>query len=637
MPHAQSRTASSPPFRGVGPFRPVALGVVALLAAFGPPPAAASTVVVPDDSSTVQSAIDSGADTVSVREGNYAEAPLVERNLVLRGIGIARRPRLAGLMVTNRDRPSPDGSSVSGFDVSGTVTYQNAANKSPIWVNFSDCSMDNGLLVYANDPDAHCMLTLSRCHLPYASGGLDYISMEADTLDSGVSWSLWGQSAVFIQNCWFKGATGAAITISRETSGTIAHNRIENYAVSVSAPEATLTMDGNTISGCGTGIDVRAEAYVTNNVIRGCGVGIYCTSYGSVRLINNTILNASSDGINVQAADDLGVGGNIVGSCGGNGIVIWGNYSGQYYDVSVQNNTIFNNRGSGVVWGVQPPTYSAMVQNNISFANASWGLTAQPGTRFSLGCNDWFGNDAGATSGVAKDSTDLSVDPMFCDVAGADVRLNSASPLLNVAGCGQIGALGVGCGVTPTLVQRFTAGRVSVGIRVIWEVEEGATATAIWVERAEGLNGQAWTQPVMERSIEGGTVVELDRSALPDRTYWYRLVARDGGKVTVLDPGILVEAQARLAFGLVEVGPSPGSGPVRIAFSLASASAIEIDVFDIQGRRVASPAHGTWPAGTQEVAWDGRTRSGQSAPAGLYLVRYRYPGGQDRRRIVRVQ
>ena len=191
MPQAQRCTASSPPVRGVGWFRPAALGVVALLAAFGPPPAAASTVVVPDDSSTVQSAIDSGADTVSVREGDYAEAPLVERNLVLRGIGIARRPRLAGLMVTNRDRPSPDGSSVSGFDVSGTVTYQNAANKSPIWVNFSDCSMDNGLLVYANDPDAHCMLTLSRCHLPYASGGLDYISMEADTLDSGVSWSLW--------------------------------------------------------------------------------------------------------------------------------------------------------------------------------------------------------------------------------------------------------------------------------------------------------------------------------------------------------------------------------------------------------------------------------------------------------------
>src|SRR5207249_1239556 len=162
---------------------------------------------------------------------------------------------------------------------------------------------------------------------------------------------------------------------------------------------------------------------------------------------------------------------------------------------------------------------------------------------------------------------------------------------------------------------------VSVGIRVIWEVEEGATAAAIWVERAEVLNGQAWTQPVMERSIEGGTVVELDRSALPDRTYWYRLVSRDGGSLTVLDPGIVVEAQARLAFGLVEVGPSPGSGPVRIAFTLARASAIEIDVYDVQGRRVASPARGDWPAGTQLVGWDGRDEGGARVGGGMYFLR----------------
>jgi hypothetical protein len=209
--------------------------------------------------------------------------------------------------------------------------------------------------------------------------------------------------------------------------------------------------------------------------------------------------------------------------------------------------------------------------------------------------------------------------------------------LADSATCGQIGALGVGCGVTPTLVQRFTVARISSGIRVVWQVAEGATASAIWVERAEGLSSQAWMQPVMERSIDGGTVVELDRSALPDRTYRYRLVARDGGRLIVLDPGIVVEAQARLAFGLAEVGPSPGGGPLRIAFTLAHDAAIQIDVYDVQGRRVASPVRGEWPAGAQVVTWDGRTWNGRLAPAGLYLVRYRYPGGQDRRRIVRVR
>ncbi|TMQ53719.1 MAG: hypothetical protein E6K72_08215, partial [Candidatus Eisenbacteria bacterium] len=196
---------------------------------------------------------------------------------------------------------------------------------------------------------------------------------------------------------------------------------------------------------------------------------------------------------------------------------------------------------------------------------------------------------------------------------------------------------GVGCGVTATLVQRFAAGRVGGAVRVTWEVAEGATASAIWVERAEGPSGQAWTQPVMERSIEGRAVVEMDRSALPDRAYRYRLVARDGGILTVLDPGVLVEAQARLAFGLAGVGPSPGSGPLRIAFTLAHNAPIQIDVFDLLGRRVVTLARGPWSAGTQAVGWDGLTRGGMQAPAGIYVVRYAYPGGQERQRIMRLR
>src|SRR5262249_36157668 len=136
---------------------------------------------------------------------------------------------------------------------------------------------------------------------------------------------------------------------------------------------------------------------------------------------------------------------------------------------------------------------------------------------------------------------------------------------------------------------------------------------------------------------EGATVVELDRSAVPDHAYRYRLVARDGGKLTVLDPGVLVEAQALLAFALAEVGPSPGSGPVRIPFPLAHRAAVQIAAFDLLGRKVATPAQGMWPAGTQVVSWDGLTRTGTPASAGMYVIRYTYPGGQDRRRVMRVR
>src|SRR5262249_12498187 len=160
--------------------------------------------------------------------------------------------------------------------------------------------------------------------------------------------------------------------------------------------------------------------------------------------------------------------------------------------------------------------------------------------------------------------TDLIVDPLFCNVDSADVRLNSASPLLaDTAACGLIGALGVGCGLTATLVQRFTAARVSAGVRVMWQVAEGATASEVWVERSDGRGGGAWVRPATERSLESGATVELDRSADPDRACWYRLMALDARAVRQIGGPIHVEAQPRLEFRLAEVGPNPGSGAVR--------------------------------------------------------------------------
>ena len=175
----------------------------------------------------------------------------------------------------------------------------------------------------------------------------------------------------------------------------------------------------------------------------------------------------------------------------------------------------------------------------------------------------------------------------------------------------------MGCGTTPTLVQRFTAGRVTDGIRVVWEVAEGATASAVWLERSDRSSQGPWIRPVTDGSVDNRAVVELDRGAAANRAYWYRLMAQEGTQTVVIGAPILVGAQAPLEFRLVEVGPNPGSGPVRIAFALKRAAAIEIDVFDLLGRKLASPGSGVWPAGAHELAWDGLTRSGHPAPATL--------------------
>jgi hypothetical protein len=345
----------------------------------------------------------------------------------------------------------------------------------------------------------------------------------------------------------------------------------------------------------------------------------------------NTILRAEREGISLEGVTFVVVEENAVGECGGPGMRLFETLN----DPIVRSNTVFRNGGSGIE--VRRANYPVTVEKNIGSENIGWGLVALESQEIHLGCNDWFGNTLGAIAGVVPGASDLNVEPSFCNLASADVTLNSASPLVGWTGCGQIGAFGVGCGVTATLVQRFTAGRSSDGIRLVWKVAAGATASEIWLERSQGSSEGPWIRPITERSIDNGAVMELDQGAASDRTYWYRLVAQEGSLTMVIGGPIQVEAQALLEFRLVEVGPNPASGPVRIAFALKHGAAIEIDVFDVQGRRVASPGSGVWPAGTNEVVWDGRTRNGQPTPAGLYVIRYLYPGGQDRRGIVRMQ
>jgi hypothetical protein len=188
--------------------------------------------------------------------------------------------------------------------------------------------------------------------------------------------------------------------------------------------------------------------------------------------------------------------------------------------------------------------------------------------------------------------------------------------------------------VTPTLVSRFAAERVPDGIKITWELAESSTAEEAWLERSDSGDQGPWSRPGTARSQDGRAEVELDRTAAPDRVYWYRLVVAERNGTNVVGAPIMVEVRAGATFRLALIGPSPSSGPVQIEFELAHQAAIALDVFDVQGRLVASPAGGVWPAGRHAVEWSGLSRSARFA-GGVYLVRYRYPGGEDRRRLIR--
>lgn len=89
---------------------------------------------------------------------------------------------------------------------------------------------------------------------------------------------------------------------------------------------------------------------------------------------------------------------------------------------------------------------------------------------------------------------------------------------------------------------------------------------------------------------------------------------------------------ARLA--LSEPWPNPARGRVRMTLDLPRSGRVEVAVFDVLGRRVATPFSAAAGAGKLAIEWDGRDASGRPAHAGVYFVRALAGGAHATRRVV---
>ncbi len=102
---------------------------------------------------------------------------------------------------------------------------------------------------------------------------------------------------------------------------------------------------------------------------------------------------------------------------------------------------------------------SVTIRNNIFALNRGGPTYESLFVQRRGGCNLFWANDANF-AGYTQAVSDLLEDPQFCDVPNDDYSLRSASPCAeaNSPDCGQIGALGVGCGTVS--VDRQSWGRL---------------------------------------------------------------------------------------------------------------------------------------------------------------------------------
>jgi hypothetical protein len=75
-------------------------------------------------------------------------------------------------------------------------------------------------------------------------------------------------------------------------------------------------------------------------------------------------------------------------------------------------------------------------------------------------------------------------------------------------------------------------------------------------------------------------------------------------------------------------------GGLYIVFQVADREPVRIDLFDLQGRRVARLVDEIAEPGVHERAWSPGTTRGSGPPPGLHFSRMVTPSGQDHRQVV---
>jgi hypothetical protein len=113
----------------------------------------------------------------------------------------------------------------------------------------------------------------------------------------------------------------------------------------------------------------------------------------------------------------------------------------------------------------------------------------------------------------------------------------------------------------------------------------------------------------------------VDSTVTADTTYDYTLEAvnLNGGKERYGPIKVKAEGKTKpLSFRLAQSFPNPAREKTTIAFALAEAGDVTLEVFDLSGRKVATIAEGHRSAGENEATLDTGTLA-----AGVYIYRLR--------------
>jgi len=103
------------------------------------------------------------------------------------------------------------------------------------------------------------------------------------------------------------------------------------------------------------------------------------------------------------------------------------------------------------------------------------------------------------------------------------------------------------------------------------------------------------------------------------------------------DPTDVPAGQAPIGAALRQNYPNPFNPTTRIEFALDEPGSVDVAVFGVTGRRIATLRRGDLAAGEHSVTWNGRTDDGKPVAAGQYWCVLQTPAGRTSRTMTLVK
>lgn len=233
--------------------------------------------------------------------------------------------------------------------------------------------------------------------------------------------------------------------------------------------------------------------------------------------------------------------------------------------------------------------------------------------------------DIGEVYGQAGERVEVMVDmanPSF-EIAGIAHRITYDETLLTID---TVVCVDRGCNLETSVVNFAEPG-------VVWIAAITSVSNPIPMDRG----------PVLEMSFTiNGNASDTTAILSFENTVFYDNAWSDDSGYDLIIP-ILIDGAIHISpqtgvgdnsilpgtFLLSQNYPNPFNGETNISFTLPQASVIDLCVYDLIGRKVATVFSGHAEAGNTEIRWDARTANGRELPSGVYFYRLTIAEGRS--------